>query len=1774
MAVKHQRQYLTDNDPSNFDNGFGGSNITNPYDGSRPYLPFEQIDDGSGGGSTYTPPVPPNNTFVPPSTAQDLLNGNIVINLLAESVTTSQKIDVEFFENDISRGIGTTSKVIYSPAISFGDRKIYKAFSSGKVLTNYYEVYVVKSFIDTGYRYYAPTDIWNPGIDGVVRTPTDFVSRPQFSQNQYTGTYDFNFDFNRGNYNTPLTRNDQLYTENLEVLEYTLQDDGTYIVSNTQQYKSSGDVFNLTFYFREKRAVDDSPLINLLPVNTISQTDYEISFATNFGLELNGKISLEYVIENASGDTIDTGIISIEDGAVLKPINYDQLINGKVRIGIVGQLPLEYKYDAIYRNKLAGLSSNRPTDFVGWTSVPTQFELPIDELKYGIVVVAELYKEIDILAPTITIPQTKFDVKVKESDLEKGIRIPFTTERADNVIAYINRDKSIQVAAADGELTLYFQKDFEEIYGSKKVLFVADSNRYGTSSPIEIFITFTAINDFPSIIEVSYPQSIDVPSFSDLNIEYKVVYDSFAATSVDVDLRKNDGTLINLFKNLAPNADFKINVKKINELHPYWDKGDGNLILILRPYNRGGAEDLIGNEYEVLTKIQIPVIQLDETIIEAALMQVFTEKVALIEPDRESKYLTHLLNFGDNEQLLISSWEEDSWTLSEKIENEDGVLGVVDGKAVQSLILKLYTPLPANIVVNSTSWITKLMTNPLVETVVLMEETSLKCPPIKGPNFNIEVNFVQGQSTGFESLDDVLLSGSTTNSQLTQTYVNNPLIDWKDLNIEYATGSNPLTGYLWQNFIHYSSAKERLDNFVYKVQLIETYETLIVSASSNYSGGGAAYTGSQSGIFEIQRQNDKKNALIQSFDGFENFLYTSSSLSWPYNGTVRYASTSSQVINWYASASIASNQYDQNNANYVVNNIPQYILNYPDNEQYLLFLSMIGHHFDIIYFYAKSIENTRNLGYKTTNGISDKLLFDILKSYSWDPKNLNSNIQLWEYTLGLDDNGDSKFLNPTKQRNYEVWRRILNNLPYLLKHKGTKRGIYALLACYGVPSSNLSIMEFGGPESSDSIKGKMVMDMLSNVLNMVTGSSISLPWVTTENSRTPDTLEITFKPTYSTTASVLASNGWSLSVSASNYTDSNLGKLIWNYGAGTLTSNEFPIYGENYTSVALSKQNSNVILNIAQYAGERAVFTQSLSTAGTWAASTGTVTIGSSTFNGLLDEIRMWSTPLSASAFLEHAAFPEMINGNHFSSSTDDLFLRLDFEYPKNLNSHTFLLNVDANVYYDSGYNRNDVEVSASPASYINSKNAASPLVVNISGFDDISTYPYQFEIIERSVVAPTPSIGSSRFVGNKVRIEEQTLISNLSPKYRSTIKSYDQSPIDSNRVGVFFSPTKELNLDIIKSFGGLNFDNYIGDPSDKYSDKYTSLNKLRNYYFQRYSNTVTNIYEYINLIKLYEKSMFDDIKQMLPARSKITSGLLIEPHILERSKYQHIKPEGDTNDYADTIDLTNLPAIIVDNNQHEVELDTTEFYNLTSENLQYDTVINADYSESLTADSFGLTSEINTEDLFKVSSLNEPGYLESADSVVDTNLDEGTPQTERQAFGNLNTIGQDELSNVGFGVYGESGYAIRSYFNASGTVSKERVLVSVLKEKKQIPFTYYVQGDDPRSGELQGIETYYETRVNVQPFYIPGTTTPSTFPSTNDTIVSVTPVNGYLSTHYRYTGDLTTGLQNSYSRGCRNTASTTLDGTPPVEVFATNPNTLKVNKAGRDASEPILETE
>jgi hypothetical protein len=78
----------------------------------------------------------------------------------------------------------------------------------------------------------------------------------------------------------------------------------------------------------------------------------------------------------------------------------------------------------------------------------------------------------------------------------------------------------------------------------------------------EVFVKFARINNTPDIVSVSYPASIDIPAFSDYNIEYEVKYEASNTTYVKVELLQKDNTKIIYLDKLTPIGSFKVNIKR------------------------------------------------------------------------------------------------------------------------------------------------------------------------------------------------------------------------------------------------------------------------------------------------------------------------------------------------------------------------------------------------------------------------------------------------------------------------------------------------------------------------------------------------------------------------------------------------------------------------------------------------------------------------------------------------------------------------------------------------------------------------------------------------------------------------------------------------------------------------------------------------------------------------------------------------------------------------------------------------------------------------------------------------------------------------------------------------------------------------------------------------------------------------------------------------------------------------------------------------------------
>ena len=131
---------------------------------------------------------------------------------------------------------------------------------------------------------------------------------------------------------------------------------------------------------------------------------------------------------------------------------------------------------------------------------------------------------------------------------------------------------------------------------------------------------------------------------------------------------------------------------------------------------------------------------------------------------------------------------------------------------------------------------------------------------------------------------------------------------------------------------------------------------------------------------------------------------------------------------------------------------------------------MIGHYYDIIWSYINQLTQINSREEHPKDGMSQDLIYYVAKSLGLNMYNGNSTKDLWKYALGVDDNGDyiqtgSIQSLSSEQSTKEVWRRLVNNLPYILKSKGTSRSIKALLSCFGIPSTILTIKEYGGPST-------------------------------------------------------------------------------------------------------------------------------------------------------------------------------------------------------------------------------------------------------------------------------------------------------------------------------------------------------------------------------------------------------------------------------------------------------------------------------------------------------------------------------------------------------------------------------------------------------------------------------------------------------------------------------------------------------------------------------------
>ena len=422
----------------------------------------------------------------------------------------------------------------------------------------------------------------------------------------------------------------------------------------------------------------------------------------------------------------------------------------------------------------------------------------------------------------------------------------------------------------------------------------------------------------------------------------------------------------------------------------------------------------------------------------------------------------------------------------------------------------------------------------------------------------------------------------------------------------------------FSNFIHFSSATSRINNFVSKLSDIERYNAQISQQLS--LAGSSTSAAISSTIVNLKQSID---SITTNFDNYEYYLYYSSgSTAWPKSNSIQpyslYSVTSSQAINWLGSEDTlptstklsilySASFYDATNKDLLTNIVPQFISDDANNEPYITFVNMIGQHFDNIWIYYKDVTNRFDATNNPATGISPDIVADALINLGttlYTNTNLSNN--LYYSLFGINEDGS--LLPPTgseKISTYvtsslttlpeanikkEIYKRIYHNIPYLYKTKGTRASIEAIVNIFGIPKSILSIKEFGGYDRytvdgideifNNKVTGSTsVLEISASVLNPYT----TLQYYSDDTRLNSKNLEFGFSPSDALNSTITSSLGYF-----------NIDQLIGNpndqydntYPALDQTRNNFfdnyNFYHNIYEYVRLLKYYDNSIFKMVQ----------------------------------------------------------------------------------------------------------------------------------------------------------------------------------------------------------------------------------------------------------------------------------------------------------------------------------------------------------------------------------------------------------------------------------------------------------------------------------------------------------------------------------------------------------------------------------------------------------------
>jgi hypothetical protein len=663
----------------------------------------------------------------------------------------------------------------------------------------------------------------------------------------------------------------------------------------------------------------------------------------------------------------------------------------------------------------------------------------------------------------------------------------------------------------------------------------------------------------------------------------------------------------------------------------------------------------------------------------------------------------------------------------------------------------------------------------------------------------------------------------------------------------------------FENFVKYSSISSRIDVYKSKFTEISTLESELEALQDTLSE-------------EYIRTASDIEYIKNSFDDYEKFLYNNP--NWL------------EIHDGYTDGIKNSTSYDTQNLESLVNTSPSLLVESEENSDYVTFMNMIGHVFDNIHVMISSFPLNSKIEHSEDISMSNEILYQLLESSG----RLVS---------------DSAIV---KNKNYYrlLWNRFILEHPHILKKKGTRGSIESTIACYGIPNGVISTREYSVNVTSDNrLYNNRGIVFIPEIKNQ--NEYIKIPSV-----ESAKTVQLKFAssntPDNGTVLRIIQSDDkWSFGIikrksvlGSPFFTIRDSGSII-----NTIILDDIPVFDGELHNITIRRKNSEISSSLVPNEIEISVdrisygevthkvsgsifisgsFLDSFDSGsrdmyiGNYSASVGDM------FTGTLTDVKLWNRCLENSEVLAQNRSIGNYSSIDISNISQSLMFALNFNSAINLYSTSSIVLVENVCPYTH---------SISHCSFNNFRsgslrNYVDP-VTNVSGS---TYYPYQFKRVDVTEQMNVPNIATEYTNSDKIQFIDSDANKVLSPDISYEIDTQDTT---IKKLGVLLVDNS-TSIDTLKLVSEKDFSEFFGDPKNSFRNSYSELESFK----RAHTNLLpklknTNIY--INHVKNYvDPSVFDDVKNLVPAKCNLISGLMIENGPLEKCKYNEKRITIDEN--------------------------------------------------------------------------------------------------------------------------------------------------------------------------------------------------------------------------------------------------------------------------------------